>query len=70
MPAVYQHCYECGEEIYYEMDDLQAEIYFQEKPHVSRDVDFVTLPPMPCDDCDLGYYQALAHSGMNEDDCF
>lgn len=59
MPMVFQACYECGEEI-----------YFQENPHVSRDVDFVTLPPMPCDDCDQVYYEMLMHSGMNEDDCF
>ena len=29
MPMVIQACYECGDEICYEMDDLAAEAYFQ-----------------------------------------
>lgn len=70
MPMVIQACYECGGEIFYEMDDLEAEAYFQENTHVSRDVDLVTLPPMPCAECEHGYYQMMAHARMNEDDCF
>ena len=70
MPMVFQTCYECGEEIFYEMDDLEAEVYFLENPDISRDVDFVTLPPMPCGDCDQGWYAMMAHAQMNEDDCF
>ena len=70
MPMVIQACYECGDEICYEMDDFQAEIYFQENPHVSRDVGEVMLPPMPCSDCDQGWYTMMAHAQMNEDDCF
>ena len=70
MPMAIQVCYECGEEIYFEMDDLQAEAYFLENPHVSRDIGLVTLPPMPCDMCEQFHYEMLMHSGMNEDDCF
>jgi len=70
MPMVSQHCYECGEDICYEMDDFEAEVYFLENPHISRDVDFVTLPPMPCSKCDQAYYTMIAHAQMNEDDCF
>ena len=66
----HQSCYECGEDIRYEMDDLAAEAYFSENPHIKRDVDIITLPPMPCDMCDQQYYEMLMHSGMNEDDCF
>ena len=70
MPMVSQTCYECGDDICYEMDDFQAEIYFSENPHIRRDVDVVTLPPMSCDMCEQFYYEILMHSGMNADDCF
>ena len=70
MPMVIQACYECGDEISYEMDDLEAEAYFAENPHINRDVDEVALPPMPCTLCEEAYYAMLMHSGMNEDDCF
>ena len=43
MPMVIQACYECGDEICYEMDDLEAEAYFSENPHVNRDVDVVLM---------------------------
>ena len=45
------------DEISYEMDDLEAEAYFSENPHVNQDVDVVTLAPMPCDMCDQQYYE-------------
>ena len=70
MPMAFQTCYECGDEICYEMDDLEAEVYFLENPHVSRDVDIVTLPPMLCANCDQGWHMWMAHAQMNEDDCF
>ena len=70
MPVVMQTCYECGDEIEYEMGDLEAEVYFQANPHVNRDVDVVSLPPMPCADCDERWYTMMAHAQMNADDCF
>ena len=70
MPIVFSSCYECGDEIEYEMDDLEAEVYFLENPQVSRDVAEVTLPPMPCDMCEQLHYEMLMHSGMNVDDWF
>ena len=70
MPMVSQACYECGDEIYYEMDDFHAEIYFSENLHINRDVDVVTLPPMPCTMCEERHYAMMMHAGMNEDDCF
>ena len=70
MPMASRTCYECGDEIVYEMDDLEAEAYFAENPHISRDVDVVTLPPMPCSECEVAYYTMLAHAQMNADDCF
>ena len=70
MPMVIQACYECGEEICYEMDDLEAEAYFAENPHVNRDVDIITLPPMACDMCSQQYYEMLMHARMKDDDCF
>ena len=70
MLMVSQTCYECGDEISYEMDDLQAAVYFTENPHISRDVDVVTLPPMPCTMCEEHHYTMMLHADMNEDDCF
>ena len=70
MPTVIQACYECGDEIFYEMDDLEAEAYFLENPHISRDVNIVTLPPMPCDMCEQFHFEMMLRTGMNEDDWF
>ena len=57
-------------DICYEMDDLAAEAYFSENPHVNRDVDVVTLPPMSCDRCEQLHYEMILYAGMNDDDCF
>ena len=51
MPMAISSCYECGDDIEYEMDDLEAEAYFLENPHVNRDVDLSVDAVDWCDNC-------------------
>ena len=69
VPAVNQVCRECSDEIFYEMDDLQAEVYFAKNPHVPRDVDFVTLPPMLCDECEHRRNAIMLRAGKGQQAC-
>ena len=67
---IMRNCYECGETQTQDWDDAFAVPYLKENEHMKLPDGTVVLPPEPCENCNLSWYEMMAHSGMNEDEWY